>query len=1194
MISSLLSRITGILPPEGDDFDPGFYRAHYPDLADLRSVRALRRHYERHGRTEGRARNATEVVVAAVCEHGAPPPEFSAAEYRALNPDLGMVFEHDWQYLLHFIKHGRAEGRPWRRLPSPGPEGGGPPPWEALLRPAEFLVTAASWCSETSNTRADAAALFWREGVERLAPLSFAMHFDPAFHRALYGGDDHGDAKRYRRWLTMGIPAGEAPNEAAWLFEHLGHRPFPTGFDWRAYAASAGLTLPPDPAARAVALDHAFRHGSVAALVRAATRTDARFWLSAGRSRLRRHAYADAADIFARAEAFGGGAEAAHLLGDAERGRGRLAAARDAYSRAVTAGGHSEWTVIHLAEMEQALGRSSAAFDVLENGRSRWELAAPFRMAARRLIQSDFDRSSETAKALYRAGRRTQGDEVVTRSVEDAAQRIRRMGRLGPQLPPEPRGHVAFLANTDLVQCDFYRVRQKIAYLEAAGIETRLTPLSQVETFEQSLIGARAALFYRTPAFPEVIRAILTADAMGLDTIYDLDDLIFDSDLYPEPIDTYGGAVDSEEYVALQYGVPLFRGAIGLCRRAIASTAPLAARLAPLTQAGRCDVLPNGIDSRLGALSKTLSEKPHDGRFTIFYGSGTRAHAADFTHLVEDALVATLEAFPQAQFIACGHVPIGRVLERFGPRVVRIPFTANATEYWTLLSTADVSLAPLVPGPIADCKSEIKWLEAAAFGVPSIVSPTAAYRAALEDGTDVLFAADPEDWRSALLRLADDPALRFAIGAAARVKAERDFGPMAGAERCRTLLASPQASVPAAVARRCLLVANVFYAPQSFGGATRVVEDNVAHFRAEAPDLDVVVLATDEGVGPPGRLRVEEVGSLPVVRLTTPLEPDMDWRPFNGEHSAAFDAVLDRFAPDLTHLHCIQRLTATLAERVARRDIPYVITMHDAWWFSDDQFLTDNDGFLHENAGLFNALPGRDVAASAARRRQLAAIALGARHVIAPSESFAALCRSAGFAGAIAVPNGVPVVARLQRSPSASGRLRLGHIGGRAPHKGAALVEGVLRTGRFDRLELVMIDSRLGQGDQINEVWGETPVLRRGPYPQHRIAELYAKLDVLLAPSTWPESFGLVAREAAAAGLWVVASDRGAMGEEVQHGVDGFLVDTRSPAGLKGVLAMFNAEPERYMSPPPQNARRLRTAADQGDDLLRLYRKLIT
>jgi len=36
----------------------------------------------------------------------------------------------------------------------------------------------------------------------------------------------------------------------------------------------------------------------------------------------------------------------------------------------------------------------------------------------------------------------------------------------------------------------------------------------------------------------------------------------------------------------------------------------------------------------------------------------------------------------------------------------------------------DINLSVLKPGVISDCKSEIKWLEAAMLGIPSIVSAT--------------------------------------------------------------------------------------------------------------------------------------------------------------------------------------------------------------------------------------------------------------------------------------------------------------------------------------------------------------------------------------------------------------------------------------------------------------------------------------
>lgn len=139
---------------------------------------------------------------------------------------------------------------------------------------------------------------------------------------------------------------------------------------------------------------------------------------------------------------------------------------------------------------------------------------------------------------------------------------------------------------------------------------------------------------------------------------------------------------------------------------------------------------------------------------------------------------------------------------------------------------------------------------------------------------------------------------------------------------------------------------------------------------------------------------------------------------------------------------------------------------------------------------------------------------------------------------------------------------------------------------------MTIVDHAESSSYRRKEVWGETPVEIVGFVPHDRIADLYAQLDVLLAPSLWPESFGLVTREARAAGLWVVASDRGAIGEDIKHEVDGFRISVDGPKELCAVLARINADPVRYQQSPPQPERPVRTMIDQAHDLLMLYDKL--
>jgi glycosyltransferase involved in cell wall biosynthesis len=109
----------------------------------------------------------------------------------------------------------------------------------------------------------------------------------------------------------------------------------------------------------------------------------------------------------------------------------------------------------------------------------------------------------------------------------------------------------------------------------------------------------------------------------------------------------------------------------------------------------------------------------------------------------------------------------------------------------------------------------------------------------------------------------------------------------------------------------------------------------------------------------------------------------------------------------------------------------------------------------------------------------------------------------------------------------------------------------------------------------------------RGKLPQAEVAGLYRDIDVLIAPSVWPESYGLVVREALQAGCWVVTSDRGALGQDVDAGC-GHVVSVDSYQDLREVLQTIDGNPERYLGPIETHPV-LRTAQDQAVELAALY-----
>jgi glycosyltransferase involved in cell wall biosynthesis len=241
--------------------------------------------------------------------------------------------------------------------------------------------------------------------------------------------------------------------------------------------------------------------------------------------------------------------------------------------------------------------------------------------------------------------------------------------------------------------------------------------------------------------------------------VSDTDDLVFDPDSarHIEAI-----AAMSDEWREAWSGS--FRKTIEACTGgATASTEPLARHLATVT--GPVEVLPNVANDeliRLAERARSLEPGSRGGEVTIAYLSGSLTHRGDFEEAA-GAVLWALETYPQARFTVVGNLELDRAFERFESRVERIPWHP-----WQALpelqARTDVNLAPLAANPFCECKSHVKYLEAALVGVPTIASTRGDFPRVIEHGWNGLLAGDAAGWRDALGRLLEDPALRRRLG----------------------------------------------------------------------------------------------------------------------------------------------------------------------------------------------------------------------------------------------------------------------------------------------------------------------------------------------------------------------------------------------------------------------------------------------
>ncbi len=764
-------------------------------------------------------------------------------------------------------------------------------------------------------------------------------------------------------------------------------------------------------------------------------------------------------------------------------------------------------------------------------------------------------------------------------------------------IPEKPT--VLLIVEETLPQCFRYRVQQKLEQLQTLNYQVSWLSWRHYKQAQAQLHFCHIVIFYRVPAFKEVIETIKYAKSLNKIVFFDIDDLIFNRDAYPEPYENLEGQVSRDEYSGLVQGVTFYREALMLCDYAIASTPSLAMEMEHVIGSGNVWCHRNAIDNTLLQFTYTQSPKIARDYVSIFYGSGTKTHDADFL-IAAPAIARIMAKYPNVRLTIVGYLTLPDLLAPYTERIDRIGLLSNLEVYWEFLSQADINIAPLKSNLFNDCKSEIKWLEAAVLGVPSVVTDTKMYLEVLQDGEDVLIASTELSWFEKLDKLVGDAQYRQNIAIGAKQKALRDYNGQVMAENFRNILkeatqkAVSQGRATLSQAKPKLLFVNVLYPPSALGGATGVVKNTIDILKAKFDDRYEIFVFTYDLHNPNGYELCEYVqDGVHVTRLSLPPFPDIDWRYQDQRVYEIFSEYLDLAQPDLIHFHCVQRLTASVLEAATDLNIAFIVTVHDAWWICDHQFMLDRDGVernFHQNDPLVVARYADDLNKSLARRRYLAKQLNGAKLILAVSEFQASLYRLNGFTHIQVNRNGIKLLPVLPRTSSK--RIRLGYAGGICVHKGYYFLKQAITAANLNNTEVTVID--LFASDTVrHETWGSTSVQFIPKLPPEKMSDFYSQIDVLVAPSLWSESFGLITREASAAGVWVVASNKGGLAEDIFPGATGDIFSPDDINELIAILKKIEQKPQKYQQQLTSNTQHIRRIEEQVNELETIYESIV-
>jgi glycosyltransferase involved in cell wall biosynthesis len=720
---------------------------------------------------------------------------------------------------------------------------------------------------------------------------------------------------------------------------------------------------------------------------------------------------------------------------------------------------------------------------------------------------------------------------------------------------------VLVVAELSMPACKRYRVDQKAAMLERAGIDTTVLDWRDDAACRNALQFHGLVIFYRVPAFPEARRLAREARRLGIASFFDVDDLIFEVDEYRRSLEALG--LPRHEREQALDGARLYREMLGLCHHGIGST-PMIARQMRAHVTGGVHVLENGLDEPILRLAEEAARRPRPAAdiadsadsVTIGYGSGSRTHDADFA-LVAAALAAVMKRHAHVRLVVHGLLALPASLAPHAQRIFQVPLL-DAEDYLRAVAGWDINIAPLENTAFNQAKSNIKFIEAAAFRVPSVCSPTQPFSAVVEHGKNGMLARDPGEWEQALRALVESEPLRRRMGEEAHRTAMERYHP---ARLAAGPLQPILAHLPArgASGRLKVLAANVLFAPLSFGGATIVAEQLARELAGDGCDVTVFTGLMQPVLAPYQVVRYEALG-LPVIAVQLPVGGDAGLEYRNPAMKDIFVQALRAVRPDVVHLHSVQWLSASLAEACVQEGVPYVITLHDAWWLCERQFMVREDQKYCGQQKVDLRTCSKCVADSAGTYRRsfyLRKVLEEAALLLTPSEFQRQLYVANGMAPArVAVnKNGVLLPARTQTQTRAQwqGRparpagapVRFAYLGGRAAHKGYFWLKDILEAMPESGYVLRITDIALRMGPPSMHA-GEWRVPGRvevvPPYEQSGMDDFFDGVDVLLIPSQWKESFGLAAREALARGVRVIATASGGVVEDIVDGVNGAVV----------------------------------------------------
>jgi glycosyltransferase involved in cell wall biosynthesis len=311
-----------------------------------------------------------------------------------------------------------------------------------------------------------------------------------------------------------------------------------------------------------------------------------------------------------------------------------------------------------------------------------------------------------------------------------------------------------------------YRCQHLAEEFGFLGWGADITELNADPGYLRMLSSYNLVILHRLPYSPQTDEILGELKSHRRRVLFDVDDLIFRD----ETVNQIPDARENEQvYQWLVRLVSLYRETLKRCTGALVSTGELKDEIRKVLPRLPVWVIRNAVsDIMVTQAQITVPARTHTDRFIrLGYFSGTSTHNWDFARCCP-SIMHVMKRRSDVKLILAGPIDVPKLLLPILDRIEVVP-SVPWRELPTIMLRADINLAPLEANSLfTACKSEVKYLEAALLGIPTVASDVGGFRTAIQNGDNGFLCGDDKDWVRVLGKLIGKGALREQIGSRAQ------------------------------------------------------------------------------------------------------------------------------------------------------------------------------------------------------------------------------------------------------------------------------------------------------------------------------------------------------------------------------------------------------------------------------------------